>query len=305
VNRFFQTNKFKGLIIVLFLLFSLLLYTSTAGQGAVGDLLNSAVMPMQKVISVLSGKAATSTESISKSKEELLSENNQLQKQVNELNQKLTNYYTALQQNEQYKQFLGIKNENKDYQLLSATVIARDPNSLSNSFTIDQGSSSGVTKDCPVITSAGLVGWVSEVSALSAKVTTIYDTSAQFGVRDTANRDTGVLGSELKLADSGLVKMSYLASGTTVKAGDQIVTSGLAVESGFGGKFPRGLPVGKVTAVKSSPYDVSLYAEIKPYVSPAKVRDVMVITDFAGKAESAKAASSQSSSSSSASGASK
>lgn len=296
MNRFFQSNQFRGLIVVLFLLSSLTLYTSTAGPGALGDLLNSAAMPMQKVLSTATGKAATGAETITKSKEELLAENKSLQQQVNTLNQKLTNYYTALQQNEQYKQFLGIKNQHKDYQLLSATIIARDPNSVSGSFTIDQGSTSGITKDCPVITSAGVVGWISEVSPLSAKVTTIFDTSAQFGVRDTANRDTGVFANDLKLADKGLTKMEYLATGTTVKAGDQIVTSGLAVENGFGGKFPRGLPVGTVSAVKSSPYDVSLYAEIKPYVTPGKIRDVMVITDFAGKAEAAKAASSQSSS---------
>ncbi|MCH4238703.1 MAG: rod shape-determining protein MreC [Oscillospiraceae bacterium] len=304
MNRFFQTKKFKWLIVVLFLLFSLVLYTSTAGPGAVGNMINSIATPMQKVFSAATGKAQTSTENITKSKEELQADNRQLQSQVNELNQKLTNYYSAMQQNEQYKQFLGIKNEHKDYQLLSATVIGRSPSSLSGSFTVDQGSASGITKDCPVITSAGLVGWVSEVSALSSRVTTIMDAGTQFGVRDTANRDTGVLGSELKLADQGLVKMSYLANGTTVKKGDQIVTSGLAVESGFGGKFPRGLPVGTISAVKNSPYDVSLYAEIKPYVNPAKVRDVMVITNFAGKAEAAKEAAAKSSSSSS-SGASK
>jgi rod shape-determining protein MreC len=299
VNRFFQTKKFKGLIVVLFLLFSLVLYTSTAGPGAVGDMLNSIAMPLQKVFSSVTGKAQTNTATISKSKEELQAENTKLQQQVNELNQKLTNYYSAVQQNEQYKQFLGIKNEHKDYQLLSASVIERDPNSLFSSFTIDQGSVSGVTKDCPVITSAGLVGWISEVSALSSKVTTILDESSQFGVRDTANRDTGVLDSELKLADQGIVKMSYLANGTTIKKGDQIVTSGLAVESGFGGKFPRGLPIGTVSAIKNSPYDVSLYAEVRPYVNPAKVRDVMVITDFREKAEAAKESSSQINSSSS------
>ncbi len=299
MNRFFQTKKFKGLIVVLFLLFSLVLYTSTAGPGAVGDMLNSIAMPLQKVFSSVTGKAQTNTATISKSKEELQAENTKLQQQVNELNQKLTNYYSAVQQNEQYKQFLGIKNEHKDYQLLSASVIERDPNSLFSSFTIDQGSVSGVTKDCPVITSAGLVGWISEVSALSSKVTTILDESSQFGVRDTANRDTGVLDSELKLADQGIVKMSYLANGTTIKKGDQIVTSGLAVESGFGGKFPRGLPIGTVSAIKNSPYDVSLYAEVRPYVNPAKIRDVMVITDFREKAEAAKESSSQINSSSS------
>ena len=160
MNRFFQTKKFKGLIVVLFLLFSLVLYTSTAGPGAVGDMLNSIAMPLQKVFSSVTGKAQTNTATISKSKEELQAENTKLQQQVNELNQKLTNYYSAVQQNEQYKQFLGIKNEHKDYQLLSASVIERDPNSLFSSFTIDQGSVSGVTKDCPVITSAGLVGWI-------------------------------------------------------------------------------------------------------------------------------------------------
>lgn len=294
MHKFFHTKQSRVLVVVLFLLASLSLYTGVAGPGAVGDLLSTAVMPMQRVFSLVTGRAQDGISNALKSKEELQKEVDGLKEQVNALNQKQTDYYAALQQNEQYKKFLGLKNDNPDYQLLAATVVERDPNSLFGGLTIDQGSVAGVTEDSPVITDAGLVGWVSEVYATKSTVTTILDAHTKFGVRDTANRETGVMATDLQLADRGLVRMEYLNAGTKVQKGDQIVTSGIAVESGFGGLFPGGLLVGTVTEVKNSTDDVSLYAEVKPYVSPADVRDVMVITDFEGRDAAQKdAASSQ------------
>lgn len=283
MHKFTQTRQFRTLLAVLFLLCSLSLYTGVAGPGALGDLLSTAVLPMQRVLSLATGQTAESLESITKSKEELQREVDALQSQVNQLNQQQTNYYTALQQNEQYRKFLGLKNENPDYQLLSAAVIERDPTSLSGSFTIDQGSVAGVTQDAPVITEEGLVGWVSQVYATTSVVTTIFDTATQFGGRDTVTNETGILSTTLELSDEGHIRLDYLDADTQVKAGDQIITSGIAVDSGLGGLFPGGLLVGTVTEVGHSTEDASLYAEVAPYVDPAEVRNVMVITDFEGK----------------------
>ena len=283
MHKFVQTSQFRILVVVLFLLASLSLYTGVAGPGAVGDLLSTAVMPMQRVLAIATGHTQEEIGNVGKTKEDLENEVADLKKQINELNQRQTDYYAALQQNEQYKKYLGLKSDHPDYQLLAATIIERDAGNISNSFTIDQGSVAGVTRDSPVITEAGLVGWVSQVYATKSTVTTILDTKTKFGARDASNRETGVVSTDLKLSDQGLVRMSLLQSGTKVKAGDQITTSGVAVDSGLGGLFPGGLLVGTVTEVKNSTEDVSLYAEVKPYVDPADVRDVMVITDFTGK----------------------
>ena len=56
---------------------------------------------------------------------------------------------------------LGIKETNEDFQMISASVIGRDPNDLFYSFSIDIGYLDGVSQNDPVITGDGLVGWVS------------------------------------------------------------------------------------------------------------------------------------------------
>ncbi len=81
----------------------------------------------------------------------------------------------------------------------------------------------------------------------------------------------------IKLAEDGLVKLGFLAADTPVRKRDIVTTSGL------GGVYPSGLAIGEVVSVQNGEYDVSLYAEVKPFVDVNSVRDVMVITEFEGK----------------------
>lgn len=285
MNNFFHTKSFKCLMILLFLIFSLVLYTGAAGPGALGDLVNSIVTPMQKAVTALSGHVGQSVETSTKSRQELEQEIAKLQKDNSELRSKLTDYNAAVQEREQYRKFLGLKQDNPDFQLLAAKVLARDPAEMYGNFTLDQGSKQGVSKNCPVVTDAGLVGRVSEVYPNSCRVSTILDPQTKLSVRDVSTQETGVLMSDLKTADSGRVTMGYLRKGTKVAAGHQIVTSGLAVQSNYGGIYPSGLLVGTVKVVRTSPYDVSWQAEVEPFVNPKSVKDVMVITNFEGRKE--------------------
>ena len=92
-----------------------------------------------------------------------------LQQQVDELTGQLTEYQTAINENAFYKGFLEIKETHPDFQFAEAMVIAADGTDLYHSFVIDKGSLAGVSAHDPVITSAGLLGYVSEVSLTSAK----------------------------------------------------------------------------------------------------------------------------------------
>ena len=59
----------------------------------------------------------------------------------------------------------------------------------------------------------------------------------------------------------------------------------MIVTSGIGGYFPKNLRVGKAVSVKNSETDVSLYAEVKPYADIKNVKEVLIITEFAGQGE--------------------
>ncbi len=279
MKDFFHSNSFKLLIAVIFILFGLMLYTAGSGGSLVSDLLGFVSTPLQKVSTVVTNNATVTAQSVTRSNEELLAENAALKSQVDDLNKKLIKYYTYQQENAQLRKFLELKSENPDFKPVSAAVIGRDPNDLFYNFQIDKGSLSGISLNDPVITESGVVGWISVVNANYSKVTTILSPDTKISAIDKVNRDSGVISSSIKLADQGIVKLGYLTADTTVKAGDIIVTNGL------GGVYPRDLAVGTVTKVSNEPYDVSRYAEVKPFVDVKTVRDVMVITSFQGQGQ--------------------
>ena len=275
----FHSTGFKALIIAVFALLGLTLTTAGAGGASVSDAIGFLSTPMERISTLITNNAAATAQDAAQSKEELAAENARLKKQVDELNRKLIRYYTYQQENAQLRKFLELKNENQDFKPVSAAVIARDPANLFYQFTIDQGSDAAISVYDPVVTESGVAGWVSSVSANYARVTTILSPDTKISAADKVNREGGVVSCDIRFADQGIVKLGLLSEKTAVKKGDIVVTNGL------GGVYPRDLAVGTVRAVKNDPYDVSLYAEVTPFVDVKNVRDVMVITSFQGQGE--------------------
>ena len=289
----FRSTGFKLLVTVMFIMFCLMLATSNSSNSITAKLFGFATTPMQRISTMVTNNAAVTVKSASQSKEELAAENQKLKDQINELNKKLVNYYTYQQENAQLRKFLELKNANQDFKPVSAAVVGRDPNDLFGQFTIDQGTQNGVSLNDPVVTEAGVVGWVSSVSTSYSKVTTVLSPETKISAVDKVTRETGVIGCDIQSADKNVLKLQYLSTGTKAKAGDIVVTNGI------GGVYPRNLSVGTVKSVQHSKYDVSLYAEVTPAVNVKEIRDVMVITSFLGKGEAMETALASSSSASS------
>lgn len=273
----FHSRGFKALLATVFVMLGILIYSAGAGGSSVfASTLGQVFTPMQKVSTVISNNAAAS---VNRSAEDLEQENRELKKEVDALRAKLIDYYQVKQENEQYRTFLELKNENKDFTFVAGSVVGRDPNDLFYSFTVDKGSLAGVTVNSPVITESGVVGWVSSVSSTFCEVTTMLSAETSIAALDQGNRESGVISSNIKLAEQGLVKLNYLAADTKVKEGDLIVTSGL------GGLYPKNLPVGKVKSIGPEEYNVSYMAVVEPFVNVKTVRDVFIITGFLGKGD--------------------
>ena len=279
MRRFFKTKSFKVLIAVLIALLLVLAHTAYNGSFLLSNLFGAVTTPMQKVSAAAAESVSGVAERVTTSYEDLAAENEQLRAQVEALQKQLSDYYQYKQENEQLKNFLELKSANPDYKFAYGSVIARDGAASYYSFRVDKGTLDGVAVNDPVVTEGGLVGWVSSVSAMQCSVTTILSPSTNISAIDKVNRDTGVLTSDAALADQGLVRLSYLENDNTVKKGDMIVTSGI------GGIFPKNLLIGKAVEVQSSQTDVSLYATVEPYVDVKNVKDVLIITDFAGQGD--------------------
>lgn len=207
---------------------------------------------------------------------ELSLENAELKAKINELENKVADYEKTASENEFYKDYLEIKENNPDYTFSDASIISRDPDDPYGGFTINKGSSSGISLYDPVITDSGIVGYITEVGLTSCKVTTVLSPEITLGALDNRTNDAGVVTGGLTLAQKGLCRFANLSRSCSVAVGDYVVTSGEGI-------FPEGLLVGTVENIGVDEYNTSIYAEIKPFADASQIRSVMVITSFEGQ----------------------
>lgn len=203
-------------------------------------------------------------------------ENAELKAEIDALRQKVADYEETAEQNSFYKEYLGIKESNPDFVFTDATLIARDPDDPYGSFTINKGSASGIAKYDPVITNAGIVGYVTEVGLISSKVTTILSPDITLGALDNRTHDSGIVTGALSFANKNLCQFANLARSCSVAVGDYVITSGEGI-------FPEGLLIGSVNNIGIDENNNSIYAEIKPFAEISELRSVMVITSFEGQ----------------------
>ena len=279
MKNLFQSKSFKVLLGAGFVLLGLLLLTASSGGGALSDALGVVTGSMQKVTTVVANNAAVLAGDVTASVDELQAENAALRRQIDELNGQLVDYYQVKLENEQYRSVLELKDDNPDFQFVSAAVIGRDPNELFGGFYIEQGSNAGISVNDPVITNSGVVGWVSSVTSSYSRVTTVLSPDTSIAAVNKVTRESGAISSDLLSAEAGTVTLRYLSAGTETQPGDIIVTSGL------GGIYPKDLPIGRVVSVGPEEYDVSYSAVVEPFADVATVRDVFVITDFEGQGD--------------------
>ena len=212
-----------------------------------------------------------------KSYDELKEENAQLRKEAADLRTQLVDYYDTLEENERLWKYYQLKKNHADFEIMPAAVIRRDSGDDFYSFTIDVGTSSGVSVNDPVVTENGLVGFVSSADAAVSHVTTILSPDLQAGAADKRTGDTGVVSGSALYTDRNQTTFSKIDAGSKIRKDDIITTSGV------GGIYPADLIVGKVSSIRYDKYDATKYAVIKPYEDIKNVTDVVVITDFKNK----------------------
>jgi len=113
----------------------------------------------------------------------------------------------------------------------------------------------------------GLVGRVVEVTPYTAKVQLVTDPVSASGGLLQRTRVTGIVSGNL---GAGL-RMRYLPLLADVAVGDEVVTSGM------GGVFPKGIPVGRVTAVERKSGALFLEAVLQPKVDLGRLEEVLIL----------------------------
>ncbi|WP_278925481.1 rod shape-determining protein MreC [Staphylococcus auricularis] len=172
------------------------------------------------------------------------------------------------------------------YDPISSTVIARNPDQWMNRFVINKGAKAGVKTNMAVMTTEGLVGRVTKVNQFSSQVDLIstntrsnrlsvdiqHDGENVFGLIDHYDEKN----EELVITD--------INNKDKIDKGDKVVTSGLADQ------LPSDLYVGEVTKVSNDDYGLSKEVRVKTganlgdlsHVYVAKRDDDTVANDESG-----------------------
>ena len=274
---FFRSKTFKIILSVFIGLIALSLLFALIGTrlSPQADLFGSVAAPIKTVATGISDGVSSFFEAFKNGNEAIL-KNAELESEINDLRESLAEYETAIKENEFYKNYLEIKDAHPDFKFTAATLISRDKNDPFGGFVINKGSLDGIAKNDPVITDAGLVGFVSQVGTKTSKVMTILDPDITLGALDNRTDDSGILHGALKTAQENLTGFYNLSRSCNVAVGDYIVTSGEGI-------FPSGLLIGTVKTIGSEKYNTSIYATVEPFVDFDAITGVMVITEFEGQ----------------------
>lgn len=149
-------------------------YTTGYAGEPIRTICNYVFVPMQKGLDYV-GESISINSDDTKTKEQLIAENAQLQEQIDELSTQLTN--TRLQQSEldTLRELYDLDQTYADYKTTGAHVIGKGTSNWFNTFTIDKGSKDGIKVDMNVIAGSGLVGIVTDVGKNYAVVRAIID----------------------------------------------------------------------------------------------------------------------------------
>ena len=280
MRDFFKSLRFKVMLAVVIALIAGIIFAAatTSGSSPLSSAASVVFSPLQKIATVLADKINDINGSFVGSSV-YLEEISELNEEILELEEQLADYERTKQQLEAYEDFLELKENNSDFELVAAQVISRDSADSFYSFTLNVGTSDGVSVNDPVVYGSYVVGVVDTVSIVTCTVKTILDPDLNISVYEMKTNENGYCTTTIELSAESLCLMAGLTSDTAISVSGIVCTSGLA------GVFPRDLIVGFVTEVRNSDTDVSCYAVVEPGVDISSLSDVCVITAFDGQAE--------------------
>ena len=150
-----------------------------------------------------------------------------------------------------------------------ARVVSTAPTNFQLTITIDRGSDAKLDVGMPVVTAAGLVGRITEVSKLRATVLLITDPQSNVGVRLVNSGEQGVARGG---GTRNPLTLDLIAPEIPVLAGEPVVTSGL--ERGL---FPPQIPVGLVRSADAPQGVLQKEIRVEPTVDLVRIEFVRIL----------------------------
>lgn len=273
----FLTPKYILITLTVFcLLLSALTLMTNKFIAPIRAVVSYVVIPMQRGMNNLglwtSDKAATMQElvavmdenaSLKQKVDELVEENNQLKQDGYEL----TRLRELYQLDEKYP----------GYTKVGARVIGKGSDNWFNTFTVDKGSDDGIEVNMNVIAGGGLVGIVSSVGKNYSTVHAIIDDSSRVSGMLIDTGDNCIVDGDIKLMDSGLIRIEYIKKDVVIRDGDKIVTSNIS------DNYLEGILIGYAKDVTMDANNLTQSGYLVPVVDFAHLQEVLIIKEKKNK----------------------
>jgi rod shape-determining protein MreC len=197
-------------------------------------------------------------------------DNNRLAYQSARLQAKVNQLSAIDAENRRLRRLLGLR-DRVGSETVSALVVSKDTTDYFRvaQVTLD-APARGIRPNMPVLSLDGVVGTVRRVAGESVQVQLAVDSG--FGV-DVVVERTGARGFVRGGGDNNryLVRVELVQSSDSIDNGDILVTSGV------GCRFPKGLPVARVTKVVKKDFGVYQTVEAEPVVDFSRLSEVLIL----------------------------
>lgn len=164
-------------------------------------------------------------------------------------------YQTALRleaENRSLKNLMNLKvDESGGY--ITAKILMDTGRSFVKTILVSGNVNDGVLKDQPVVSGLGLVGRIIDAGEKTSRVLLVTDINSRVPVIIENSNQHAILAG----GNEALPRLIHLPEGSKVSAGARIVTSG------YGGVFPKGLPVGTVVIDSTGAVAVDLFEDLE------------------------------------------
>ncbi|MBO1265765.1 rod shape-determining protein MreC [Proteiniclasticum sp. SCR006] len=263
------SRKIVILTAVLLVLFGITVYKDNKSLVESGA--GAALNPVQKVIYSTNKRMESLIdfflryEDVKKENEDLLLENI-------ELEAKLRSFESLQEENEKLKEMFSIKNRQDQYDYLGTNVIGRTGGGIITSYIIDKGSDDGLQAGMAVMSQEGIVGQITETAATWSVVETLSSENISIHVTTVEDKmNSGILEGHIGSGQKQMAKISYLPIDSSIKEGDDVVTSGL------GRFYPPDFYIGEVVRVEEDKGNLMKTAIVETAVNFNDTRMLFVI----------------------------
>lgn len=273
MKRFFSSKVRTVLVIAVVLAAALTVIGNLTGSTPLDGAVKGLLTPISTAASHLKNGAAQLYSYLFRY-EALAAENADLKEQLAQISNDARKLDAMTRENARLRAALELQQDHEDYKLVDAYIIDRDSRDWASTFTINRGSTSGLSEGMCVVTENGeVVGLITSVGSNYAVVTTVLDSSLEVSATIASTGYNGMVRGGYTAGLDGYLRMDYLPTSAVIRNQDQVVTSGSTV-------YPRDLVLGRIIDAGYDDTGVAKYAVLEPAVNVSSIEQVFVITEY-------------------------